>query len=491
MKELTVFARLGLGYLAILLIVFTLGIYATLKLGQMSQIISSISSIDKEIIETADRLRNEILSQRGFERKYFVSKDEDFYSQFEEIGKYIDNDFNRLYHLVKDTEKEEAINRIWTIQEQYRSLVLAHKDMIEKGVEYKKNESEKEKQEVVSQQIQGLENVARESEKEIDRKIAISKKTGVRASSIIAAATIFGFFTAILIAFFNAQTINRPLVLLMNGIREIAKGKFEKRLKIEYPPEIRELAEAFNDMTDRLKEIDEMKTDLISQVSHELRTPLAIIKESASLLAPNAISSISETRRCTLVEIIGEECERLIGTVNRILDLSRMEAGMIDYHMNKVNISSLLDRSVSSITPILDKKGIKLDIRLAKDLPPAMVDSEKIFSALHNLLENAVKFTPDGGEIIISGIFRNKKISKRLYGKEGAFVEISISDSGCGIAKENLTEIFNKFKTLHAKGTGLGLYIAKHIINAHGGEIWVKSIKGKGSTFSFTMPAYL
>ncbi len=178
MKELTVFARLGLGYLAILLIVFTLGIYATLKLGQMSQIISSISSIDKEIIETADRLRNEILSQRGFERKYFVSKDEDFYSQFEEIGKYIDNDFNRLYHLVKDTEKEEAINRIWTIQEQYRSLVLAHKDMIEKGVEYKKNESEKEKQEVVSQQIQGLENVARESEKEIDRKIAISKKPG-------------------------------------------------------------------------------------------------------------------------------------------------------------------------------------------------------------------------------------------------------------------------------------------------------------------------
>ena len=108
---------------------------------------------------------------------------------------------------------------------------------------------------------------------------------------------------------------------------------------------------------------------------------------------------------------------------------------------------------------------------------------------MHNLLENAVKFTPDGGEIIISGIFRDKKISKRLYGKEGAFVEISISDSGCGISKENLTEIFNKFKTLHAKGTGLGLYIAKHIINAHGGEIWVKSIKGKGSTFSFTVPA--
>jgi len=146
--------------------------------------------------------------------------------------------------------------------------------------------------------------------------------------------------------------------------------------------------------------------------------------------------------------------------------------------------------SITKIRPIADRKGISLELNLDGGLPHARIDAEKIGQVVEILLDNALKFTPEGGSLSVGAYIRSGKTSENYSGNEKGLIEVSVTDSGCGIPEEGIKYIFDKFKKYHGKGTGLGLYIARQIINAHGGEIWVKSKKEKGSAFFFTVPVY-
>lgn len=155
---------------------------------------------------------------------------------------------------------------------------------------------------------------------------------------------------------------------------------------------------------------------------------------------------------------------------------------MMDYHFKECDITSVIQKSLSKLSPIAQRKKIHLKLKPSPDLPPVKIDEEKIGQVMENLVGNALKFTFEGGRIIVSTSFKD------------GFIEVSVSDTGCGIRKEDLKRIFDKFKKIDSgreilKGTGLGLSIAKYIIAAHGGKIWVESKPGKGSTFFFTLPA--
>lgn len=488
MREFTIFKRLALGYLAILLVVVALGIYTTLKLNQLNHIILSISSIDGEIIRIANRLRGTILSQRAFEKKYIVSKDKDFHRQFSETEKYIEKDIRQIDLLMDTPEKKRLIADAKELHSQYLAVVQKEVRLIKAGKGNLPKGYQGEKWNLVNHMTNKLAKVVETAKGDMNRKIGTSGEIGARASKVATIITVAAIIMAILIAFFNARTINRPILLLIEGTRKIAKGKFEEHLTIPSPPEIKELANAFNLMCDRLKEIDEIKADLISNISHELRTPLAVTREAVSLLL-SGVSAGSVAKDRKLLRIIEEECERLIHSVNRILDLSRMDAGMMDYHPEKHSLSPLIERNVSKIMPIAQRNGISLEVYLDGNLPPANIDGERIGQVMDNLLENALKFTPEGGRVVITAILKNGKTSGPLSSQGNELIEISVSDTGCGIPDENLAEIFNKFKKLHGRGTGLGLHIAKHVVNAYGGSICVESESGKGSTFSFTVPA--
>ena len=238
MRELTIFKRLGLGYLAILLVVIALGVYSTLKLGQLNQITRSISSIDGEIIRIAARLRDAALSQRGFEKKYFVSRDQDFYRQFLETEKYIKKDLERISILLDTTEKEKLIDAVKEFHDQYLSIVQEEVRLIKSDKTYLLERYQKKKGDLADQIIHKLEEVTEIAKADVDSKIKMSGKIGSQASRVIAIITIAAVIMAILIAFFNARTINRPILLLIKGTREIARGKFEKHLTILSPPEI-------------------------------------------------------------------------------------------------------------------------------------------------------------------------------------------------------------------------------------------------------------
>jgi two-component system sensor histidine kinase GlrK len=182
------------------------------------------------------------------------------------------------------------------------------------------------------------------------------------------------------------------------------------------------------------------------------------------------------------LDILAEESNRLISLVNTLLDLSKMEAGMMSYEFETTSVDPLIRRAIAEITPLVEAKQITLESWLDGALPPVKIDSERILQVLRNLLSNAVKFTPKGGQVRVA--------ARPADGR----VEIAVRDTGPGIPPEHLTSIFEKFNQGHRAGaqarvgTGLGLAIAKNIISSHGGKIWAESAVGEGSTFIFVLP---
>jgi two-component system, NtrC family, sensor histidine kinase GlrK len=489
MRNFTIFRRLGLGYLVILVLVTALGMYSTLKLRELNQITRYINSVDSETIRISNRLRDAIFSQREFEKKYVVSRDEDFHRQFLETERYIKEDLDQIRVFTDTAEKKKLTEKIKGFYVQYLSTVQEEVQLITSNNEYPQEVYEKKKEELADQITHALEKITETTKAEMAGRIETSGKIGSQASRVAVIITIISVVMATLIAFLTARTINRPIRLLIKGTREIAAGKFEEHLTIPSPPEINELATAFNHMCDRLKELDEIKANLISNISHEFRTPLAVIREAVGLQL-DGLPAGCDKRSQKLLGIIGEECERLINSVNKTLNLSRMDAGMMDYNMERCNLSHLLEVSVLKIGPIAERKQIIVETYFDGSPLYANIDAEKIGTVLDNLLDNALKFTPEGGKLLISAYIRDGKTLERLSDKETKVIEVSISDNGCGIPEDNIHDIFDKFKKLNGKGTGLGLHIARQIILAHGGEIWVKSEVKKGSTFYFTVPVF-
>jgi two-component system sensor histidine kinase GlrK len=354
---------------------------------------------------------------------------------------------------------------------------------IEKGDNYLYDRYQEKKEKMVDGFNQKLGMITKIARLDRDKKMytsgLISSNIFKVCSITLAVVVVMG----ILISFFNTRSINRPILLLQDKTKEIADGKFEKISNIISPPEIKDLADHFNVMCERLKELDAMKLDIISHTSHELRTPLTAIREASGMLLEGAFES-SKEKQHELLTIVKEECERLINSVNRILDISCMEVKMIEYHFRECSLIPLVQKSVLKLAPIALSKEINLELQPPPDLPLVKIDGERVGQVLENLLGNALKFTPERGTV--------KVCISRQNGNKG-YVEIAISDTGNGIHKENLESIFEKFKRIDSgketvRGTGLGLSIVKYIIDAHGGKVWAQSKLGKGSTFFFTLP---
>jgi two-component system, NtrC family, sensor histidine kinase GlrK len=230
-----------------------------------------------------------------------------------------------------------------------------------------------------------------------------------------------------------------------------------------------------------LNKIDKMKSDFFSVMSHELRTPLTSIREGTSLLLEGVGGPLSEKQQ-KLIGIVSEESNRLIGLVNSLLDLTKMEAGMMQFNFSRINPLPLFTIAAQLLEPLLGNKKITLRLELPESLPAVPLDHDRMLQVLKNLLGNAIKFTPEGGTIRVTA------------GVQSGGIQVSVADTGPGIGEDQLQLIFDKFRqvtstrTPMVKGTGLGLAIVKQIITAHGGKVWAESKPGRGSTFYFTLP---
>jgi two-component system sensor histidine kinase GlrK len=327
------------------------------------------------------------------------------------------------------------------------------------------------------------------------REEAVAQKTAAARDQSALAARVVSWVTfgtvglAVLLAYLQARSVSRPLKQLAQELRMVGKGEFQRHLDIRSPEEVGELARAFNWMASRLAKLDEMKEDFIAHISHELRTPLTAIREGTTLLWEEIPGPLTPSQR-EIVDVVRSHSERLYRFLSSALDLSKMEAGMMEYLQVPSDLSALLDRSVQTVQLTARRKGIRLEVLCPTTLPLLFLDEGRIQQVLDNLLNNAMKFTPDGGIVRVAAALREKAGERG----GGQWVEVRVSDTGVGIPAEEIERIFNKFyqsphhQNQHEHGTGLGLAIARHIVVAHGGQLWVESQLDRGSTFILLLP---
>ncbi len=483
--KFSIFQRLTFGYVIIMIMVFFLGTFCIYNIDKLNKLTASAASVDGKTIILMEKLFDNMVSQISFEKKYIISKDYDFYNQFIEINKYFKKDIEESEKTVTDSLQKHLLHEIKTQHSDYLSVFNKEKKNINDKT-YRPGVYKKEKYLIVTTININLKKIIRLARKSRNNKIIRSKQISSNVFKVMVFTVIFVFIFGFIISFYNTKSINRPIQILKNKTKEIANGEFGIVSNIPAPPEISELAKHFNIMCKRLQELDEMKRDFVSYVSHELRTPLTVIKEASAMLLDGRYTDKPKKHK-ELMSIVKEECERLINSVNRILDLSCMEAQMAKYFFRTASIFPVIQKCVLKLAPIARKKNIDIELIPPGLLPEINMDEERIYQVIENLIANAIKFTSKKGNITIKA---------QYIGMPDNCLRVSISDTGCGIPENQLTRIFNKFTRIETGektilGTGLGLSISKHIVNAHSGKIWADSKPGRGSKFNFTLPALL
>ncbi|MEJ5200714.1 MAG: ATP-binding protein [Anaerolineales bacterium] len=295
------------------------------------------------------------------------------------------------------------------------------------------------------------------------------------------------FAVALAASLLISRRLTAPLHALRQVSQRIAAGRYSERVKLpsnlskpENLDELGLLAVNFNQMAEQLEQTEAMRRQLIGDVAHELRTPLTAIKGSMEGLIDGVLPAEPET-----FQQIYREADRLQRLVLDLEELSRVEGGAYSLKRKLVSMEALINSVVQRLKWQFEEKGVRLTVNAAENLPLAKADEDRIGQVLINLLGNALQYTPEGGEVRIAVTKQYKEI------------QVMVQDTGIGIPPEHLDKIFTRFYRVDKSrsrahgGSGIGLTIAKHWVEAHGGRIWAQSEgEGKGSVFTFTLPLY-
>jgi PAS domain S-box-containing protein len=231
------------------------------------------------------------------------------------------------------------------------------------------------------------------------------------------------------------------------------------------------------------KELDRLKSQFVSNVTHELRTPIVATQKALDVIIDKAAGPLTGDQ-ARFLDIAHRNLDRLSHLINDILDFSKLEAGKMNLELKEVDIALVIADAVEGLISWADSKDVRLEKKIQSGLPPVRIDPYRIIQVFNNLIGNALKFTPKGGSVTVEVKEFNR----------GAEVEVSVQDTGSGIAKEDLHRVFERFlqvgerRQTDISGTGLGLSIAKEIVEIHGGKIWAESELGNGAKFIFVLP---
>ncbi|HYJ61683.1 MAG TPA: ATP-binding protein [Actinomycetota bacterium] len=281
---------------------------------------------------------------------------------------------------------------------------------------------------------------------------------------------------ALLMARFVARGMTQPLRDMAAAAQRMETGDYSNRVAARSMDEVGQLAHAFNRMSAELETIELSRRELVANVSHELKTPIAAIRAHLE----NLLDGVEEPDRATL-EVMLQQSERLGRLVEQLLDLSKLQSGEVPLQRELVPLDALVARVISEIEVRGEEHGA-IERDFDEDLPPVDADPERVHQVLYNLVDNAVRATPGGGTITIE--------AHRVNGA----VHVSVADTGIGIDPEDLPRVFERFyrvdpaRARQDGGTGIGLAIARSVVEAHGGQIQATSEPGRGSVFSFDLP---
>ena len=321
-------------------------------------------------------------------------------------------------------------------------------------------------------QLQVLQNIDPDLEADLARNV----QRAVHQQLVVG--TLVGIVAAIAASAFTTQRILRPIQAMTRASQRISAGDYHERIEPPSQDELGTLAASFNQMAGVLERTERRRVELIGDVAHELRTPLSGIQSTLEGIVDGVLP-------CEPAAVLGLEREvsRMQRLVQDLEDLSRVETGQVLLDLHPVAMSPLVEAVAHRLRPQFEDKGVTLCLEIPTGLPRPEADANRLTQVLFNLLGNALQYTPSGGEVVVSAWSDHTELT------------IAVQDGGVGISAEHLPHIFERFyrvdksRSRAGGGSGIGLTIAKHLVEAHGGRIWATS-RGldRGSTFTFTLP---
>ena len=476
-KRLSLFWRLVLGALAIVLIVVGVNVFALAQLRQLTALSSELVSRHYPAIESSKRLIGSVSSQLRSEKKYLILREPALLGDFDREAEEFQR---RLAGLLAREESEEGrrlLEQVKGAQQDYRAAV--HEQARAGGAAY-----EQRRDALIGRITDLLDAYIGLCDVRVGAVMAESRDRTAQAETILREMLLASILLTLLLAGAASYSVLHPLRRVQQHIHHIGQGDFSSSMPAgTVPQELRELVETVNWMGRRLKELDDLKAEFFSQISHELRTPLASLREGTQLLLDQVAGPLSAQQRETLM-IMKDSSQRLIQQISTLLDLSKMEAGMMQYRIAPADLKRLADGSVNKVRWLAESKRVPVLIQAPDSRVWVPMDAARIEQVLDNLLSNAVKFSPAGAAVQV----------RIEPDPAAAGVRVAVRDEGPGIAPEDLPHIFDRFYQGRRQGgqavagSGIGLALAKKIVDGHRGRIWAESREGAGTTVQFMLP---
>jgi len=471
---------MGFGVIIILMIISNT--YILYQLVTISNTAKVTLTSEVKSIDITKHLQSLLYEEERNANKYWISYDKIYFDLFVGGSKKFNESVDSLKVTQSDPGGKQLINHIQRIHAWFVSQVppsFQRKQLLK--TEISKIEKQKRADSIQALHT-NLNDLIRLNQVSIDNAMINVETITTRSSGVSLILTLCTLIAAIMLAVIIPRTITKPIKVLIRGTEQIARGSFEP-IKVISHDEIAQLTGAVNEMSDKLKKIDEHKSELMHNIAHELRTPFQIILSALYKLNRQEIGPLNE-QQIELLDSIRKNIKVATNFTNQLLDIAKIEAGMMEYNLKPIDLLSVVKPLVDNARLVASQKGITIKLH-TEPVPIIVVDEEKIFTVVNNLLSNAIKFTNRDGRINI------------YVSRVGNHAKISVEDSGIGIAQEELTKVFNKFyqaknaSQVSSIGTGIGLSLVKAYTEGHGGKVSVKSVLGVGTTFQVELPIIL
>lgn len=466
-----------LGFGVIIIIMIIASTYILFKLNAVSNAAEMTLTANVQVVDLAKQLQDILQDLNVDAQKYIISRDETYFSLFVATSRQFDQLLNSLLNASSDKTERSIIRNMFQAHESFTVSMRNERDSQETGYNPVRDNRRSESLRIL---YKSLDHLINSNQVSIENAMSIMKTTTSRSAKVALLLIVLTLLTAVSAAFIITRTITKPIDDLIRGTEQIARGKYEP-VRVSSNDEIALLVDAVNDMSVKIKNINELRTHMMQQISHELQSPLQVILSAHDILKDQC-SAMMDAEQLQMLDTIRRGINKLTIFSKQYLDLAKIDSGMMKYHMEWTDLSQIVAPLVDDAKLIARSKKITVEL-VTRAAPKVMVDAKKISIVVSNLLSNAIKYTRNDGTVRV-------KVGPCTIG-----AQVEIQDSGIGITPEELPKVFTRFyqasniSRIKSGGIGVGLALVKAFTEGHGGKIYAESVVDSGSTFTVELPS--
>ncbi len=466
-----------LGFGVIIIIMIIASTYILFKLNAVSNAAEMTLTANVQVVDLAKQLQDILHDLNVDAQKYIISRDETYFSLFVATSRQFDQLLNSLLNASSDKTERSIIRNMFQAHESFTVSMQNERDSQETSYNPVRDNRRSESLKIL---YKSLDHLINSNQVSIENAMSRMKTTTSRSAKVALLLIVLTLLTAVSAAFIITRTITKPIDDLIRGTEQIARGKYEP-VKVSSNDEIALLVDAVNDMSVKIKNINELRTHMMQQISHELQSPLQVILSAHDILKDQC-SGMMAAEQLQMLDTIRRGINKLTIFSKQYLDLAKIDSGMMKYHMEWTDLSQIVAPLVDDAKLIATSKKITVEL-VTHAAPKVMVDAKKVSIVVSNLLSNAIKYTRNDGKVRV-------KVGPCTMG-----AQVEIQDSGIGITPEELPKVFTRFyqasniSRIKSGGIGVGLALVKAFTEGHGGKVYAESVVDSGSTFTVELPS--